>query len=47
MYRGQLTDGRIVAVKRFKTQGGPNADSVFLTEVQCQLDRGFHVLFKF
>lgn len=33
VYRGQLTDGRIVAVKRFKTQGGPNADSVFLTEV--------------
>lgn len=33
VYRGQLTDGRIVAVKRFKTQGWPNADSVFSTEV--------------
>ncbi|KAJ0084146.1 hypothetical protein Patl1_30663 [Pistacia atlantica] len=33
VYRGQLKDGRIVAVKRFKTQGGPDADSVFSTEV--------------
>ncbi|KAK4849766.1 hypothetical protein QYF36_000618 [Acer negundo] len=33
VYRGQLRDGRIVAVKRLKTQGGPDADSVFSTEV--------------
>ncbi|XP_044506185.1 receptor-like serine/threonine-protein kinase NCRK isoform X2 [Mangifera indica] len=33
VYRGQLEDGRIVAVKRFKTQGGPDADSIFSTEV--------------
>ncbi|KAJ4726065.1 putative Kinase [Melia azedarach] len=33
VYRGQLKDGRIVAVKRFKTQGGPDADCVFSTEV--------------
>ncbi|XP_044469795.1 receptor-like serine/threonine-protein kinase NCRK isoform X2 [Mangifera indica] len=33
VYRGQLKGGRIVAVKRFKTQGGPDADSVFSTEI--------------
>ncbi|GMH07123.1 hypothetical protein Nepgr_008963 [Nepenthes gracilis] len=34
VYRGQLTDGRTVAVKRFTTLGGPDADSVFLTEIE-------------
>lgn len=37
MYRGQLKDGRIVAVKRLKVQGGPDADSIISTEVQFQL----------
>ncbi|KAF8395243.1 hypothetical protein HHK36_019185 [Tetracentron sinense] len=34
VYCGQLKDGRTVAVKRLKTQGGPDADSVFITEIQ-------------
>ncbi|KAL4295283.1 hypothetical protein GQ457_12G029800 [Hibiscus cannabinus] len=35
VYRGQLKDGRIVAVKRLKIQGGdPDADSIFSTEVE-------------
>ncbi|XVE59079.1 hypothetical protein DITRI_Ditri05aG0016200 [Diplodiscus trichospermus] len=34
VYRGQLRDGRIVAVKRLKIQGGPEADSIFSTEVE-------------
>lgn len=33
VYRGELKDGRTVAVKRLKTQKGPGADSEFLTEV--------------
>lgn len=33
VYRGYLRDGRVVAVKRIKTQGGPDAESVFMTEV--------------
>lgn len=33
VYRGLLKDGRIVAVKRLKSQKGPDAESVFLTEV--------------
>ncbi|KAE8670485.1 Receptor-like serine/threonine-protein kinase NCRK [Hibiscus syriacus] len=35
VYRGQLKDGRIVAVKRLKIQGGGlDADSIFSTEVE-------------
>ncbi|GMI92123.1 hypothetical protein like AT2G28250 [Hibiscus trionum] len=34
VYRGQLKDGRIVAVKRIKAQGGPDADSIFSKEVE-------------
>ncbi|KAI3942073.1 hypothetical protein MKW92_037681 [Papaver armeniacum] len=34
VYRGQLKDGRTVAIKRLKTQGGPDADNVFLTEIE-------------
>lgn len=41
VYRGQLKDGRIVAVKRLKTQGGPDADNVFLTEVFLVFHFGF------
>jgi len=33
VYRGQLKNGRTVAIKRLITQGGPDADSLFLTEV--------------
>lgn len=33
VYRGQLKDGRIIAVKRIKIQGGPDSESSFLTEV--------------
>lgn len=44
VYRGQLRDGRIVAVKRLKTQGGPDADCVFSTEVLSQLAFRFHFL---
>lgn len=33
VYRGELRDGKAVAVKRLKSQGGPNADFEFLTEV--------------
>lgn len=33
MYRGNLKDGRTVAIKRMKTEGGPDAEHVFLTEV--------------
>ncbi|XP_061957697.1 receptor-like serine/threonine-protein kinase NCRK isoform X1 [Populus nigra] len=34
VYRGQLKDGRTVAVKRLKAQGGPDADFLFSTEVE-------------
>ncbi|XWS53297.1 hypothetical protein CRYUN_Cryun11dG0144800 [Craigia yunnanensis] len=34
VYRGQLKDERIVAVKRLKIQGGADADSIFSTEVE-------------
>ncbi|KAE8688770.1 Receptor-like serine/threonine-protein kinase NCRK [Hibiscus syriacus] len=34
VYRGQVKDGRIVAVKRLKVQGGPDADSIFSKEVE-------------
>ncbi|XP_043701055.1 receptor-like serine/threonine-protein kinase NCRK isoform X2 [Telopea speciosissima] len=34
VYCGQLKDGTTVAVKRLKTDGGPDADSVFLTEIE-------------
>ncbi|XP_022731784.1 receptor-like serine/threonine-protein kinase NCRK isoform X4 [Durio zibethinus] len=34
VYWGQLKDGRIVAVKRLKIHGGPDADSIFSTEVE-------------
>lgn len=33
VYRGKLKDGKIVAIKRLKTQKGPDAEFVFLTEV--------------
>ncbi|KAK6141994.1 hypothetical protein DH2020_016210 [Rehmannia glutinosa] len=32
VYRGNLRDGRTVAIKRMKTQGGPDAEHDFLTE---------------
>ncbi|KAL6195793.1 hypothetical protein ACLB2K_031411 [Fragaria x ananassa] len=34
VYRGQLKDGSILAVKRLKTQKGPDMDSVFITEIE-------------
>ncbi|KAM1149103.1 hypothetical protein ACFX13_030381 [Malus domestica] len=34
VYRGQLKDGEIVAVKRLKALKGPDMDSVFLTEIE-------------
>ncbi|KAK9280448.1 hypothetical protein L1049_014139 [Liquidambar formosana] len=34
VYRGQLKDGRTVAVKRLKIQGGPDEESIFLTEIE-------------
>ncbi|XVF68552.1 hypothetical protein PTKIN_Ptkin11bG0011900 [Pterospermum kingtungense] len=34
VYRGQLRDGRIIAVKRLKIQGGSDADSILSTEVE-------------
>nr|GMD18991.1 receptor-like serine/threonine-protein kinase NCRK isoform X1 [Ipomoea batatas] len=34
VYRGQLKDGRIIAVKRIKIQGGPDSESSFLTEIE-------------
>uniref|UniRef100_A0A9I9CCW1 Protein kinase domain-containing protein n=1 Tax=Cucumis melo TaxID=3656 RepID=A0A9I9CCW1_CUCME len=33
VYRGELRDGRTVAVKRLNIQGGPDVDYLFLTEV--------------
>lgn len=33
VYRGKLKNGKTVAIKRLKTQKGPDAVSVFLTEV--------------
>lgn len=33
VYRGQLKDGKIVAVKKLKLQGGSDADSAFFAEV--------------
>ncbi|KAF5196482.1 Receptor-like serine/threonine-protein kinase NCRK [Thalictrum thalictroides] len=36
VYRGQHKDGKTVAVKRLKTQGGPEADSIFITEVHIK-----------
>ncbi|KAF3958267.1 hypothetical protein CMV_016809 [Castanea mollissima] len=34
VYRGQLKNGITVAIKRLITQGGPDADSLFLTEIE-------------
>ncbi|XP_057782516.1 receptor-like serine/threonine-protein kinase NCRK [Salvia miltiorrhiza] len=34
VYRGNLRDGRTVAVKKMKRQGGPDAEHVFLAEIQ-------------
>ncbi|KAK6163342.1 hypothetical protein DH2020_000206 [Rehmannia glutinosa] len=34
VYRGNLRDGRTVAIKRMKTQGGPDAEHDFLTEIE-------------
>ncbi|XP_028807985.1 receptor-like serine/threonine-protein kinase NCRK isoform X2 [Neltuma alba] len=34
VYRGQLKDGSNVAIKRLKSQGGPEADSVFSIEIE-------------
>lgn len=33
VYRGHLKDGRVVAVKRLRSLGWPEADSEFLSEV--------------
>lgn len=37
MYRGNLRDGRTVAIKKMNTQGGPDAEHLFLTEVVLKL----------
>ncbi|XP_073056112.1 receptor-like serine/threonine-protein kinase NCRK isoform X2 [Primulina eburnea] len=34
VYCGNLRDGRTVAVKRMKIQGGPDAEHIFLTEIE-------------
>ncbi|KAI3722037.1 hypothetical protein L2E82_33061 [Cichorium intybus] len=34
VYYGQLKDGQLVAVKRLKSQGGPDAEVTFLTEIE-------------
>lgn len=34
VYCGNLRDGRTVAVKRMKTEGGPDAEHVFLSEIK-------------
>ncbi|KAA8544075.1 hypothetical protein F0562_021748 [Nyssa sinensis] len=34
IYCGHLRDGRTVAVKRLKNQGGPDSEGVFLTEIE-------------
>lgn len=34
VYYGQLRDGKLVAVKRLKAQGGPDAEVTFLTEIE-------------
>ncbi|KAL3828472.1 hypothetical protein ACJIZ3_017274 [Penstemon smallii] len=34
VYRGNLRDGRTVAIKRMKIQGGPDAEHLFLTEIE-------------
>lgn len=34
VYRGKLKNGKTVAIKRLKTQKGPDAVSVFLTEIE-------------
>ncbi|KAJ9540348.1 hypothetical protein OSB04_026854 [Centaurea solstitialis] len=39
VYYGQLRDGKLVAVKRLKAQGGPDAEVTFLTEASS-LPRG-------
>ncbi|KAH7836716.1 hypothetical protein Vadar_004733 [Vaccinium darrowii] len=34
VYRGHLRDGKTVAIKRLKTQGGPDSEAIFLTEIE-------------
>ncbi|XAR59988.1 Non-specific serine/threonine protein kinase [Bertholletia excelsa] len=34
VYHGHLRDGQIVAVKRLETQGGPDSEAIFLTEIE-------------
>lgn len=34
VYYGQLRDGKLVAVKRLKSHGGPDAELTFLTEIE-------------
>ncbi|KAL4576961.1 hypothetical protein LXL04_013062 [Taraxacum kok-saghyz] len=34
VYYGQLKDGKLVAVKRLKSHGGPDAELTFLTEIE-------------
>ncbi|XP_057480309.1 receptor-like serine/threonine-protein kinase NCRK isoform X2 [Actinidia eriantha] len=34
VYHGHLRDGRAVAIKRLKTQGGPDPEAIFLTEIE-------------
>ena len=46
VYRGQLKDGRTVAVKQLKAQGGPDADFLFLTEVLRLLGTPFSLFIK-
>nr|GMD14245.1 receptor-like serine/threonine-protein kinase NCRK isoform X1 [Ipomoea batatas]GMD15895.1 receptor-like serine/threonine-protein kinase NCRK isoform X1 [Ipomoea batatas] len=44
VYRGQLKDGRIIAVKRIKIQGGPDSESSFLTEATPRLQDSKRVI---
>lgn len=41
VYRGQLKDGKIIAVKRLKDQGGSDANYIFFSEIEL-LSRLYH-----
>lgn len=45
VYRGHLKDGKTVAVKRLKTQGGPDSEAIFLKEVRHDISS--HLLHDF
>lgn len=44
VYRGQLRDGRIAAIKRLKHQDEPDEDSEFFTEVLDQINTVYFAL---